>query len=116
MLSPANRTLRILSRRGLNVFYALREKVLIVLSLVACAWCVKHCYQTISDLGECLLANIVVSIVTFLPSTDAPIPKDDRDEETNTTYVKFMAADANHDGRLDLDEFVPFIHPLDMIT
>ena len=34
---------------------------------------------------------------------------------TNTTYVKFMGADANHDGRLDLDEFVPFIHPLDMI-
>ena len=30
------RTLRIISRCGLNVFYALREEVLIVLSLVAC--------------------------------------------------------------------------------
>ena len=74
-------------------------------------WCVKTCYQIISDLGECLLSNIVVSIVTFLPSTDAPIHKDDKDEETNPTYAKFMGADANHDGRLDLDEFVPFIHP-----
>ena len=68
-------------------------------------WCVKTCYQ------ECLLSNIVVSIVTFLPSTDAPIHKDNRDEETIPTYAKFMGADANHDGRLDLDEFVPFIHP-----
>ena len=74
-------------------------------------WCVKTCYQIISNLGECLLASRVVSIVTFLRSTDAPIHRDDKDEETNPTYAKFMGADANHDGRLDLDEFVPFIHP-----
>ena len=80
---------------------------------VSCSlWCVKPCYQTISDLGECLLANRVVSIVTFLPSTEAPIHKDHRDEETNPTYAKFMGVDADHYGRLDLDEFVPFIHPL----
>ena len=101
------RTLRIISRCGLDVFYAPREAVLVSCSL----WCVKTCYQIISDLGECLLSNIVVAIVTFLPSTDAPIHKDDKDEETNPTYAKFMGADANHDGRLDLDEFVPFIHP-----
>ena len=49
--------------------------------------------------GECLLANRVVSIVTFIPSTDVPIHKDDRDEEPS-------AVDAIHDGRLDLDEFI----------
>ena len=115
MLSPANRTLRILSKAWLN-FVVCTERRGTDCFVCCSLWCVKHCYLTISDVGEYLLANIVVSIVTFLPSTDAPIPKDDRDEETNTTYIKFMAADANHDGRLDLDEFVPFIHPLDMIT
>jgi len=43
--------------------------------------------------------------------TDAPIEKEDMEEESNPAFAKFQSADLNKDGSLDESEFVAFSNP-----
>lgn len=44
-------------------------------------------------------------------SAELPTNEEDFDDAQISAGIRFQGADANKDGRLDKEEFVPFIHP-----